>query len=204
MTKIGILGAGRVGGALGKAWAAAGHQVTFGVRDPNKGRVRDVIDSTADGASAADIPAAVASSDVILIAIPATAVPETAAALGTALEGKIVIDATNRFGEPVVNSVDTILAHAPRARVFRAFNSIGAENMERPTFGDVRADMFYCGEEGDAQEIVRDLIADLGFGQVYVGGLDQVGLVDNLGSLWVTLVFQQGRSRRMAFKLLTE
>jgi len=92
--KIAIIGAGNLGGALGKAWAKAGHAILFGVRDPAGGKTRPPLAEIGGAASSLFVPDAVRSGDVVVLATPWAAVPEVIAAMGD-LRGKILIDATN-------------------------------------------------------------------------------------------------------------
>ena len=63
-------------------------------------------------------------------------------------------------------------------------------------------DLFYCGDSGEGQRQVDQLIADIGLRPIYVGGRDQVDVIDGLTRLWFALAFNQGYGRRLAFKLL--
>ena len=202
--KLGILGARVIGGTLGKKWVAAGHQVRFGVRHPDNAEVQALVQSLGSAASIGSVAEAVAFGDVVVFAIPGRAMDETISALGAALNGKIVIDAANKVGAPVMHSVSALTTHAPDALVFRAFNTLGWENFANPRFGDIQADLFYCGPAGEAQAAVESLIAAVGLRPVWVGGLDQIQLVDALGSLWFALALGQKRGRHLAFKLLSD
>jgi hypothetical protein len=139
----------------------------------------------------------------VVFAIPGAAMEETIAAHGPSLAGKIVIDAANRMGGGPMNSAALFAAHAPAAQVYRAFNSLGWENFENPIFDGVQADLFYCGPGGAGQAAVEGLIRDVGLRPVRLGDMDQVGLVDMIGSLWFALAFGQGMGRELAFKVLT-
>jgi predicted dinucleotide-binding enzyme len=101
-----------------------------------------------------------------------------------------------------MNSLATVRAHAPGARLFRAFSNLGWENFAEPVFDGVQADLFYCGDSGQARTTVEALIADVGLRPVYVGDLDQVPVIDSLTRLWFALALQQGYGRHMAFKML--
>jgi predicted dinucleotide-binding enzyme len=201
---IAILGAGNIGGTLGKKWAQAGHRVMFGVRDAGSPKVLSVVQEAGGGASAGSLEVACAFGQVVLVAIPSSAVAAAVQAHGAALAGKLVIDATNKFGQPVINSVEDIAAHAPGARIYRAFNALGWENFKRPMIGGAQADLFYCGPEGEGLTQVERLVTQAGLRPIYVGGLDQVQVVDNLGALWVQLAFRKGMGRRIALKLISE
>lgn len=200
--KITILGSGNIGGTLGKKWSSAGHEVIFGVRRPDSAEMQAFLRDMDGQASAADLGSAITRGEVIVFALPGTVVESVVSAHAAALDGKLVIDATNRFGTAEVSNVRTIRAQAPGAKVFRAFNSLGWENFAAPQFEDIQVDLFYCGPGGDDQEVVEQLISDIGLRPVRVGDLDQLRLVDSLGELWVTLVFRQGWDRRIAFKVL--
>lgn len=200
--KIGILGTGNIGGTLGKVWASAGHQVVFGTRDVHSAKLPPLLEQ-AGGNSRADTTAkALEFGEVLLFAIPWGAVKGVVQDYASSLGGKIVLDATNNFSGPVINNVGTILDRAPTALVYRAFNALGWNVFERPKFGDIVADLFYCGPDGDNRKVVENLIDEVGLRPVYVGDLDQVRLVDNLGALWVRLAFQRSMGREFAFKMI--
>ncbi len=119
-----------------------------------------------------------------------------------ALDGKTIIDATNNVSQPAMHSLATFAKHTPNARAFRAFNTLGWENFEDPQFSGVRADLFFCGPDGDARSTVERLISDVGLRPIYVGGVEQVDVVDGLSRLWFALAFGQNMGRHLAFKLL--
>jgi predicted dinucleotide-binding enzyme len=200
---IAVIGSGKIGGTLGAKWAAAGHQVVFGVRDPNSAKTRTALAAAGAAAQVDTIAHAIAGAEVVLIAIPGAAVAEAVATHGAALADRIVIDATNQFGQLVINGITAITAAAPRATIFRAFNSLGWENFAEPVIGGVQADLLYAGPDGAARATVERLIADIGLRPVHVGDLAQAPLVDNIGALWGALAFGQKLGRRLAFKVLT-
>ncbi len=191
--RITVVGSGFIGGVLGRALAANGHQVAFGSRHPESD---DVAGST--GARVASVGDALANAEVVILALPGEAVSDLVAEHGDALSGTLVIDATNRMGEAVVNARGSLPAGS---RYARAFNTLGGENMAQPIFPDgQRADMFFSSPEGD-RLTVEAIISDVGLRPVYLGE-DQEALVDALFEVWVTLVLKQGHGRRMALKLL--
>lgn len=200
--RISVLGAGKIGGTIGKKWAEKGHAVTFGVRDASASKVTDLLSSIEGNVAASSIGKAIEDAEVVLLAIPGMAVEETLTDHLHALDGKIVIDATNKVGQSIMNSLDVIRVHAPEARLFRAFHNLGWENFANPIIGGVQADLFYCGEAGPDQEVVNGLIGDVGIRPVYIGGLEQASLVDSLTGLWFGLAILGGRGRHLAFKML--
>ena len=198
--KITVLGTGNIGSTLGRKWAATGHAVVFGVRDVTAEKVQSLLAETA--AQAASVAEAIATSKIVVFAIPGTAVAATVAANKDQLDGKIIIDATNKIREAEMNCFAVFAEHTPQASLFRVFNSLGWENFADPIFNGEQADHFYCGDSGPAQETVHSLIADIGLRPVYIGGRDQVGVVDNLVRLYFALAIGQGYGRHVAFKTL--
>lgn len=199
--KIAVLGAKIVGGTLARKWARAGHDVMFGVRTVDNSETQALAREL--GATVGTAAEAIAFGEAVIFAIPGGAMEETIAAHGPALAGKVVVDAANRMGGGPMNSAAAFAAHAPAAQVYRAFNSLGWENFDDPMYGDVQADLFYCGPAGAGQAAVEGLIRDVGLRPVCVGDLGQVWLVDAIGSLWFALAYGQGMGRAVAFKALT-
>ena len=185
--RIAVIGAGNIGRTLGAKWAAAGHEVVYGVRSPG----------AADTASVAD---AVARAEVVALAIPGAAAKDVLATLGPTLAGKVVIDATNDVqGARKLHALDEL---ADGAHPVRAFNTLGWENFADPVIDGVTADLFYAAEEGRANEVAHRLIADVGLRPVWLGGIEAFDLVDSLTRLWFTLAFSRKLGRRLAFKML--
>ncbi len=201
--KIAILGAGNIGGTLGGKWLQAGHTVCFGVRGPNSPKTLAALEQ-APGAKALDVPTAIRDSETILFSVPWKNVPEIAHSQAAELNGKLLIDATNNFGGPVINHLKTLQDAAPDAKIYRAFNSLGWEVFANPVINDQTADMFYSGPDGETRTHIHKLIEDVGVNPIWVGENDRVHLVDNMGALWVNMVFQHGWTRHSAFKAIIE
>lgn len=199
--KIGIIGAGRIGGALGKGWTNVGHEVVFGVRHPDDSELKQLVESLGARASIASPRETAAASEVVTFAIPGAAMQAAIADIGD-LGGKIVIDTTNGLGSPTQSGAQIVAGWATGARVFKAFNSVGFEILTAPTFGEVQADMLFCGDDAGARAVVAQLISELGLKPVYVGNLSTASLVESMARLWMTLA-RGGMGRRLAFKLLT-
>jgi predicted dinucleotide-binding enzyme len=187
MARIAVIGGGNIGGTIGSAWQRAGHDVTFASRSPKPPET-------------VAIPDAIAGAEVVLIAVPGGAVPDLLAEHGAALDGRVVIDATNDVGGERLHHAESY-AHAPGARFARAFNTLGFELFANPSIGGDVADLYWCGPE-DAG--VEQLVADVGLRPVRVGDIDAIDVVDGAGRLWLTLVFRQGHPRRLAFRMLTD
>ena len=199
---ISILGAKAIGSTLARKWAAAGHRSS--VCETSTGPTYEsLVRELGDQATVSSIEEAIAFGQVVVFAIPGNAMEETIRIHSPLLNGKIVIDASNKAGGPVMNSADAFARHASGAKVFRAFNSLGWENFENPRFGETVADLFYCGAADEAQSVVERLIGDVGLRPIRLGGLDKVDLVDSVAALWFALAFGQKMGRHLAFKVLT-
>jgi hypothetical protein len=189
--RIAVIGRGNIGATLGQALAAAGYDVVFGARagagEPD-GKI-----------PVAGIGDAIGGADAVLLAIPARAVDEFLADHAAALDGKLVIDATNDISAPVANAAAAIAAAAPGARYARAFNSLGWENFAEPVFDGVPADLFYSAADADRDE-VEGLISAVGLRPVSLGP-DNAKAVDALLPVWFALAQSRG-NRRVAFRVL--
>jgi predicted dinucleotide-binding enzyme len=103
-----------------------------------------------------------------------------------------------------MHGLEPIRQVAPQARLYRVFNSLGWENFENPILRNQTIDHFYCGDTGEAQSKVENLIRDIGLNPVYLGGLEHSSTLDALTKLWFNLAFQKGYGRRVALKVLSE
>ncbi|HTL67457.1 MAG TPA: NADPH-dependent F420 reductase [Lacunisphaera sp.] len=213
--KIAIIGAGNVGGALGKAWAKAGHMILFGVRDPAGGKTKPPLAEIGSGAVSLVIPDAVRQTEIIVLATPWNAVPEVIKVMGD-LKGKIIIDCTNPLFLNAEGSLSLSLGSstsgaeevarlAVGARVVKAFNTYGWENFadsSYPGYGDLKPIMFFCGDDDDAKEVVDRLARDLGFDPVDTGGLGMARSLEPLALLWIRLAVRRGRNPNFTWAML--
>lgn len=202
--KIGVLGAGKIGGTLGGLWAKSGYQVMLGVRDVNAPKVKALVDSIDAPVEVGSVSAAAAFGEVVLLSVHWPGAEELVKEQAGNLNGKILIDATNRMGSGALTpaAAEDIARWAAGARVVKAFNSLGAANLTRLQFGDYRADTFICGDDGPAKAVVAELARAAGFDVVDAGPLANAGLLENLAKLWVQLAYAQGMGPDIAFKLL--
>jgi predicted dinucleotide-binding enzyme len=205
--QIAIIGAGSVGGNLGRGWARRGHRITFGVRDPGAEKVRRLVAEIGEAAEAAPVEYAVAGAEVAVLATPWAGTVETVR--GLRLQGKILIDATNPLGPNLsglvvggdTSGAEEVAKAAPGARVVKCFNTTGANNYLSPRYPGGAATMFYCGDDGEARRTVRQLGEDLGFDMVDTGPLSRARLLEPLALLWITLAYPEGMGREIAFRL---
>jgi 8-hydroxy-5-deazaflavin:NADPH oxidoreductase len=195
--KIGIIGAGNMGRALGLGWARVGHEVFFGSRDLNKARA-----IAADGPGltrVGDFDAAAAFGEVILYTIR-DRFPSSALKDQQSLSGKIVIDCNNsailgldvpdpdnrpglHFTTPAPSIAERLAADAPGARVVKAFNTMASQVIELAP-GELarrRVSVFLCSDDAQAKAAVKGLAEDLGFIGVDCGELERARLVEAVG-----------------------
>jgi 8-hydroxy-5-deazaflavin:NADPH oxidoreductase len=182
--KIGMIGAGREGSALGALFVKAGHPVMFSSRNPEN--LKSLAAGLGPLAQAGTVEEAVAFGDVVVIVIPYAAMEQIGKSHASALATKVlVMDVSNpiarRDGEDFVKSVGAQggpgLATAkflPGARIVRAFNAIGAGKLAELSqrAGD-RVGVPIVGDDPKAIAVADSLIREIGFEPVLVGGLDK-------------------------------
>jgi 8-hydroxy-5-deazaflavin:NADPH oxidoreductase len=179
---IGVIGSGNIGGTLGRHWAKAGHTIMFSSRHPEE------LQSMAAEVSAqvGTIEETAAFGEVILLAIPFGKVAEVAQQVGH-LDHKILIDATNPYPQrdgdvarqvitdPSQTATGYVARQFPGAHTVKAFNSIYFKVLDEQAFrsGDERIAVQVCGDELQAKQTVKQLLADIGFAPQDLGDLSQ-------------------------------
>ena len=196
--RIAVIGAGKVGSALGRRFTATGHDVVFGVRAPAKYPGPGVFMAPHD---------AVEGAEVVVLAVPWSAVGEVVPALGD-LRDAVLVDATNPFtpelaGLAVDSSGGEVVASlAIGARLVKAFNTTGAGNLAQPDYGPIRPWMPLAGNDPEAKETVTELAEQIGFDALDVGPLEMARRLEELALLWVRLAYVEGHGPDLAFALL--
>ena len=205
--KIGLIGTGRLGSALGKIWAEKGHMIMFGSRDPQK--AKKLADSIGSNASGGTYEEAAKFGDVIILAVPWSGAKESIKTAGD-LDGKIIVDSTTtaapHLGGPLVrrtpSAAEKVAKWAVGAKVIKAVHTIGVESLNNLQFGSQQASLFICGDNLEAKSIVRTLGEDIGFEVIDAGPLSNARLTEPLAMLWIELAYKQGMGTDIAFKLL--
>ena len=201
--KIVVLGAGNIGGTLGRKWVEAGHQVVFGVNNPGGEKAGKLRSDLGERAVIRTTDEALAiNPDVVVFAIPGSSMDGTIEQYGQKLDGKIIFDTANKMGSTTHNSFAALQQYAPHSPIYRVFNSLGWENFANPIFEGIAADLFYCGTDGEVRATAEQLISDIGLRPVSLGGVEQVGVIDSLLGLWFALAAGQRKGRHLAFKML--
>jgi predicted dinucleotide-binding enzyme len=184
--KIGIIGAGRIGGTLATLWAKAGHEVLVSSRHPEQ--LQELARSLGPKARAGTPREAAVFGDVVLISVPYGALPQIGKDLQSELKGKIVIDTGNpypeRDGEMAVEArrKGTGTASAeflPGVRLARAFNAISYRNLrtEAHRSGEL-VGIPIAADDRQALDVTARLVRDAGFEPVVVGPLAKAKLFD--------------------------
>ncbi len=203
--RILIIGGGAVGSALGLAWLARGHDVRFGVPDPDSPKYAALPKARLQVANARH------GADIIVLATPYAAAASALSALGD-LAGAIVIDCTNPLamgpqGLRLVvghdaSGAEEIAKAAPGAFVFKTLNQTGAENMAHASAYHPTPVMFVAGDEAAKKPVVLGLVRDLGFHAVDAGPLSAARLLEPLAMLWIELAMKRGHARDFAFAMV--
>ncbi|MCG5055417.1 MAG: NADPH-dependent F420 reductase [Myxococcales bacterium] len=194
--KITFIGTGQVGGALAAGLANAGHDVVLAEARPGS---RSVVEALARSPrlSARPLAQAVDFAEVVFLATPFAANETVLPPLADALAGKVLVDCTNPVGPGLSHGLSSqrsgserVQDLAPRARVVKAFSIYGFENFENTAYPgyDTRPAMLFCGEDPAAKQAVAQLITDLGFEPLDVGGLVQALHLEHMTLLWVRMV----------------
>lgn len=193
---VAILGTGTVGIALGKGFAAQGHSVVFGSRDPQAETARQAV-AAVPGSQAAPFAQAARQGEIAVLAVPWGATANALQLAGAAnLAGKLVLDATNPLdystGKPRLDPAlqgsagETVQRLLPQAKVVKAFNVIGAAHFVQPKFADGQPDMFIAGDDADAKRQAAGIVQAFGWREpVDAGGIEKSRLLEALAMLWI-------------------
>ncbi len=189
--KIGIIGNGNVGGALAHGLKRAGHEVRAVGNDPA------AIRETATWASE------------VILAVPFGAIDTTLAAIGPALEGKTVIDATNALSAEMqlalgfnTSGAEELQKKVPKARVVKAFNTVFAQHMDTGHLRNQELTAFVAGDDARAKEDALGLARDIGFDAVDAGPLRNARLLEPFAYLNIQLGYVLNMGPQIGFKLL--
>jgi predicted dinucleotide-binding enzyme len=203
--QIAIFGTGNIGGNLGQALSIKGHQIVYGVRDPNSPKTQAALSAIGLAAQATTLAEAAKASNIIFLALPWQAVAEALQSAGD-LTDKTVVDCTNRPGVPVQaghSSLEEVASLAKGAYVLKSFNTVAAETFHQPNFGQTKASMFYCGDPAGDKASFKQLGEEIGYEMYDLSGLANGYLMDALFQTWVSLAFGEKLGRRLALKVLT-
>lgn len=207
--KIGIIGSGNVGSALGKIWGKNGHEIMFSSRHPEK--MKSLAESVGKNACYGTPAEAARFGDVVVLAVP-WGQAENALKSAGSMKDKILIDCTNPLKSDsnglavghTTSAAEEVSKIAEGARVVKAFNTTFAALMhsESRMFGHQAATGFYCGDDDSAKEVVFKLIKETGLDPLDVGPLMGARYLEPMAMLMIQLGFVQKMGTNIAFALL--
>lgn len=214
--KIGILGTGDVGRTLADGFAACGHEVAIGTRDPSALKNQELLGKISHDIKMMTFAEAAAFGQVVVFAIGwgyAKAAIDLANPAN--FKGKIVLDTSNPLAvEQPDQPPVLVLGHTdsggeqvqrwlPDARVVKALNIVGYPHMAQPDFDGAKPDMFICGNDSEAKQVANGLIRDLGWpASIDLGDISKSRFLEPMAMVWITHVFNNGFNVNHAFKLL--
>ena len=212
--KVGILGSGEVGRALGKGFAARGHDVKLGSRNTKGKELQAWLKGTKGKASTGSPAEAAAHGEVIVLAVLGAAVDDAIDLAGREnFDGKVVIDTTNPLdfskGMPpglFVGTTDSlgerIQRRLPKAQIVKCLNIVGSVNMVDPKVPGGPPDMLIAGDDAAAKKKVTEILKEFGWpGAIDVGGIDGSRWLEATVPLWVRVCTAVG-DWNVAWKVL--
>ena len=204
---IAILGAGNVGTALARALIEKGESVVFGVPDP--GKYRATVGQLGPAASVVSTDAAIMASDLVILATPYSAAAGIARSVPD-WQGRILVDATNPLAPGLAglsvgtttSGAEEIAKAAHGARVVKAFNTTGAENMSDTHYAGGAVFMPVCGDDAEARSRVIALATLIGFDAADCGDLSAARYLEPFAMTWIHMAIKLGHGRSFAFARL--
>jgi 8-hydroxy-5-deazaflavin:NADPH oxidoreductase len=204
--KIAIIGSGKVGKALATSGVKAGHEVTLSASNPDHAAEA----AKATGAHAAHSNTeAVKDAEVVFVAVPYDKLGEVFRGLGSAVDGKVVIDATNHIDLENPGAVLSELSNAeeiqkrhPKVRVVKAFNYAFSVRMADPTVSGTKLDGFVAGDDQAAKDKVLELVKSIGFRPIDAGPLVMARVLEGMALLNVSLQIKHGWPWQNGWKLV--
>jgi len=179
--RIGVIGAGRLGGTLARWCAESGHDVAVTSRHPE--RLRSELGRGGSPLRIMSIPQTASFGDVVIFSPNWESAHEAVELSRAGITDKVVIDATNPDVPDDVSGLETLIDWAPEAHWAKAFNTVSTEVLSRRRGHDPLLTEFVCTDQNDARQAACQLIRDLGFAPVYAGGPHAALLTETGGPL---------------------
>jgi predicted dinucleotide-binding enzyme len=204
--KIAIIGTGNVGTALGTNWKKSNHEIIYGSRNPQNEKHLEL----EKFAQVLTLSQAAMLGDVIVLATPWQSTEEAINEMGSTLDAKIVIDATNPL-KPDLSGLliygdtsggEQIAKWAPTSKVVKALNSAFAKVMEHPEINGVKSMMLIAGDDLSALNTVAGLVDDLGFQSQKMNGISNSRLLEMVGLTLITLGYKEGLGNEIGLSIL--
>ena len=211
--KVGILGSGDVGKALGRGFAGKRHEVMLGSRTPDSDKIKSWLEKTGSYASSGTFEDAAKFGNVIVLAVAWSGAENALELAGKEnFSGKTVLDVTNPLVFEENRPPRLALGHTDSggeqvqrwlsdAKVVKVFNIVGHAHMVNPDFPGGRPDMFICGDDATAKNTATEICRQFGWPVIDIGGMEGARELEPMCILWVKYGMQT-QSWNHAFKLL--
>jgi predicted dinucleotide-binding enzyme len=211
--KIGILGSGDVAQSLGTGFVTLGHEVKLGSREATNEKAEAWAKKAGPRASSGTFADAAKFGDVVLLVTLWSGTENALRLAGSEnLAGKVVIDVTNPLvfspGKPPALAIghtdsggEQVQRWLPQSKVVKAFNTVGHPLMFRPQFPGGPPDMFICGNDPAAKQVVTEILKGFGWPAIDIGGIEGSRLLEPMCILWVGYGMATGTWNH-AFKML--
>jgi NADPH-dependent F420 reductase len=208
--RLAVIGSGNIGKSIGSWAAAAGYEVVFTARNPEhaKAAATEAGKESLSGSG----KEAVQGADLVLLAIPYTAVKDFIAETGSQLNNKVLIDATNPLNSDysglsvglTTSAAEEIQKLAPGALVVKAFNTVFADvfRAQNPVIRGNIVSVFIAGDDAEAKNKVSELVKKMGFDAVDTGPLKSARNLEPLALLNIGLGYGQGYGTMVGFSFL--
>ena len=190
--KIGIIGKGKVGTAIAQGLSRKGHEIRHGHRDPKE-----------------PVSEAAKWGEIVFLAVPYENVTDTVKEIGSAADGKVLVDVTNAVGENMslaigcsTSAAEELQKKLPKAHVVKAFNTVFARNQGVGKVGTEQLTLFVAGGDAKAKQTVMELGRDIGFDPVDAGSLESARYLEPMGILLINLGLKFGMGTGIGYKLV--
>lgn len=208
--KIAVIGSGNIGKSLGSWFSKLGHEVTFSAN--NQQHAEEAVKQAGSSARVANTINAVMDAEIILLAIPYSAVKELLPQIKSLLKGKILIDVTNPLSEDysslqlgtTTSAAEEIAEMLPGTFVVKAFNTVFAQvyASQNPKINDRTVSVFYAGDDEQALKKTGDLIKQMGFDAVNCGPLKSARNLEPMALMNITLGYALKNGTSIGFSFL--
>ena len=189
--RIAIIGSGNVGGGLAASAVKSGHDVVVSASDP--ANAEKTAANTGATAAASSVEA-VQGADLVVLAVPNGAVTDVVSALGSALDGHVLVDATNPLNDSYsdltttgVSAAEQLQQQAPGVRVVKALNTVFASRYANPSENGQPLTALIAGDDADAKTTVARFVDSLGLRPVDAGGLRMARALEEIAFLNISL-----------------
>jgi 8-hydroxy-5-deazaflavin:NADPH oxidoreductase len=190
--KIGIIGKGKVGTAIAQGLSRKGHEIRHGHRDPKE-----------------PVSEAAKWGEIVFLAVPYENVMDALKEIGSAADGKVLVDVTNAVGENMslaigcsTSGAEELQKKLPKAHVVKAFNTVFARNQGVGKVGTEQLTLFVAGGDAKAKQTVMELGRDIGFDPVDAGSLESARYLEPMGILLINLGLKFGMGTGIGYKLV--